>query len=122
MERICKSSAVVVLGMYYKDKEGLFFEGEGKKNRDLWPYIKHYCDTETSIICLDQAKQYYGVEKFFKHAVHKSTNHSMGEFVSKPIRITSVSDLENENKQLKAILKKMTTKRFIISIYKGVFL
>ena len=95
--RVSESSTVVVFGLYYReDKEGLFFEVEGKKKRDLWPYIKHYCDPETSIICSDQAKQYYGEEKFFKQAVHKSTNHSK----------TDMSNTINENKQLKAILKR----------------
>ena len=50
--KVFESSTVVVFWMCCReDKEGLlFFEVKGKRKRDLWSYIKHYCDPETCII------------------------------------------------------------------------
>ena len=59
---------------------------------------------------MDQATQYYRVEKIFKHAVHKSTNHSK----------TDMSNTINENKQLKAILKRQWLKDSLFQ-YMGVY-
>ena len=34
----------------------------------------------TSVMCSDEVKQYYGAERtFFNKIIHKSTNHSKGE-------------------------------------------
>ena len=105
--RITETSTIVVLGLYCReDKEGLFFEVGSKKKKDIWPFIKHFCHPDTSVICSDEAKQYYGVEKLFNKAIHKTTNHSKGEFVSKIDKSNTINDLENQNKQLKKELKR----------------
>ena len=58
-------STMVVLGMYCReDKKGLFYEAGSKKKKDIWPFIKHFYHSDTSVICSDEAKQYYVVEKF----------------------------------------------------------
>jgi len=45
--------------------------------------IKKYVAYNTSAICTDSARQYFGVEKMFSpQTVHKQTNHSKGEFVN----------------------------------------
>ncbi|GIY57492.1 DDE_Tnp_IS1595 domain-containing protein [Caerostris darwini] len=83
----------------------LFFLTQGKSKRELWPFSKHHCHPEISIICSDKAKQCVGVQNIFSNAVHKSTNHSIGEFVSTTDPLNTINALENENKHLiKAII------------------
>ncbi|GIY51382.1 uncharacterized protein CDAR_69831 [Caerostris darwini] len=80
--------------------------GERKRGA-VFPYgrkeqvIKHHCHPETSIICSGKAKQYVGVQNIFSNAVHKSTNHSIGEFASPTDPLNTINALENENKHLK---------------------
>ncbi|GFS31443.1 DDE_Tnp_IS1595 domain-containing protein, partial [Nephila pilipes] len=102
----------VVLGIYCReDKEGLFFLVDGKKKRDLWPLIARHCHPETSIICTDSATQYHSVNKLFNDAVHKTTNHKKGEFVSKIDKLNTINPLENENKHFKkAIVSRQSEK------------
>ncbi|GIY62508.1 DDE_Tnp_IS1595 domain-containing protein [Caerostris darwini] len=80
------------------EKEGLFLIKKGKSKRELWPFIKHHCHPETSIICSDKAKQYVGVQNIFSNAPH---NHSIGEFFSPTNPLNTINALENENKHLK---------------------
>ena len=48
-----------------------------------------------------------GIEKIFsKDTVHKSTNHSKGEFVEEGDKSNTINDLENQNKHLKLDLKR----------------
>ncbi|GIY62192.1 hypothetical protein CEXT_576361 [Caerostris extrusa] len=61
--------------------------------------------SETAVICTDEARQDKKIDRLFKGAVHKTTNHSKGEFVDKndtinPLRMktsTSGSPLSPEN-------------------------
>lgn len=94
---------IVVFGIYCKeDKSGRFFQVKSKSKADLWPFIKKYVDPNTSIICTDSAKQYFGVEKLLKPgAVQLSTNHSKGEYVSKTDKNNTINDLEYQNRLLK---------------------
>ncbi|GIY22534.1 DDE_Tnp_IS1595 domain-containing protein [Caerostris darwini] len=56
--RRTNSMTQTIFGMFCRDeKEGLFFLTKGKSKRELWPFIKHHCHPETSIICNDKAKQ-----------------------------------------------------------------
>ena len=93
--------------MYCREDKGLFFEVGSKKKKYIWSYIEHFCHPDTSVMCSNEAKQYDGVERNFNEAIHKTTNHSKGEFVSKTVVIVNiVNDLQNENKQLKKELKR----------------
>ncbi|GIX81445.1 hypothetical protein CEXT_456261 [Caerostris extrusa] len=68
------------------------------KKRDLWPLVKNYVHPETAVICTDKAGQYKKIDRLIKGVVHKTTNHSKGEFVDKN---DTINPLEKENKHLK---------------------
>ncbi|GIY47228.1 DDE_Tnp_IS1595 domain-containing protein [Caerostris extrusa] len=82
-----------------------------KKKRDLWPLVKKYVHPETAVICTDEAGQYKKIDQLIKGVVHKTTNHSKGEFVDKKNKNNTINPLENENKHLKkAIVYRKTQK------------
>ncbi|GFY16825.1 DDE_Tnp_IS1595 domain-containing protein [Trichonephila clavipes] len=99
--RKTKTMTQVVLGIYCRDdKEGLLLVDGGKK-KDLWPRIARHCNPETSVICPDSATQYHNVNKLFKDAFHKTTNHKKGEFVNKMDKLNTINPLKNENRHFK---------------------
>ncbi|GIX97950.1 DDE_Tnp_IS1595 domain-containing protein [Caerostris darwini] len=110
--RITESMTQTVFGIFCKqDREGLFFLVDGKKKRDLWPLVKKYVHPETAVICTDEAGQYKKIDQLIKGVVHKTTNHSKGEFVDKNDKNNTINPLENENKHLKkAIVYRKTQK------------
>lgn len=68
----------------------------------MWPYISKFVAKDTARLCTDSAKQYVGVEKLCgESTVHLTTNHSIGEYVSKDDSSNTINDLENQNKLLK---------------------
>ena len=80
-----------------ENKEGLFFKVEGG-GRNLWPFIKHFCHPDTNVVCSDEVKQYVDIEKIFgPNTVHKTTNHSKGEFVGRGNKSNTINDLESES-------------------------
>lgn len=101
---------IVVFGIYCRtDKEGIFFRVNGKKKKDLWPLVKKYCHSDTSVVCTDSAKQYVGVEQLFTNAVHKTVNHKKGEYVSSTDKENHINSIENQNKLLKQAMHSRRT-------------
>lgn len=105
---------IVIFGIYCReDKNGLFFRVNSKKKRDLWPLVKKHCHPETSVVCTDSALQYSNVEVLFDDAIHKTTNHKIGEFVSQSDKSNTINSLENQNKLLKKAIISRHTDRAI---------
>ncbi|GIX70117.1 hypothetical protein CDAR_312561 [Caerostris darwini] len=58
----------------------------------------------TVLICTDTAGQYKKVDRLIPGVIHKTTNHSKGEFVAKDDKSNTINPLENENKHFKRSL------------------
>ncbi|GIX72447.1 hypothetical protein CDAR_253551 [Caerostris darwini] len=105
-----------VFGIFCKeDREGLFFLVDGKKKRDLWPLVKKYVHPMTAVICTDTAGQYKKVDRLIPGVIHKTTNHSKGEFVAKDDKSNTINPLENENKHFKRSLISRVSKKSLAS-------
>lgn len=99
--RICETSSVVVFGIYCnEDKEGLFLEAEGKKKKDIWPYIKYFCDPKTNV---------FHSNEICKKSVHKTADDSGGKF-SKNDKNNIMNNLEKKNEKQKRDLKSKRPK------------
>lgn len=105
----------VIFGLHCReDKETLFFPVSGKSKSDLWPIISKYVHPDTSIVCTDGGKQYHGLVSLFStDTEHLTTNHSIGEFVSRTDKRNTINALESQNKQVKRAMKSRRSDRDI---------
>ncbi|GIY87262.1 DDE_Tnp_IS1595 domain-containing protein [Caerostris extrusa] len=98
-----------------EDREGLFLLGRWEEEKGPVAPCKKYVHPMTAVICTYTAAQYKKIDRLIPGVIHKTINHSKGEFVTKDDKSNTINPLENENKYLKRFLISRVSKKSLAS-------